>query len=106
MREALLVGLDVGEVERIGGAQAAVDQLVAGLEQQVDALARAELEVVLALGADVEVGFKIGLADGLAAAGALDPEALGADTFFGVVAAIVAGAFELAVFTLEPGHRP
>ena len=40
--------------------------------------ARADFEVVLALGADVQVGFEIGLPDGLAAAHALDPEALGA----------------------------
>ena len=63
--EALLVGLDVGEVERVSGAQAAVHQLIAGFEQQFDALARADLEVMLALGADVQVGLQLRLLDGL-----------------------------------------
>jgi hypothetical protein len=36
-------------------------------------------EVVAALGADVEVGFELGFEEDGAAAGALDPEALGAD---------------------------
>ena len=58
LAQALLVGLDVDEVQRIGGAQAAVDELVAGLEQQVEALAGADFEVMLALGADVEVGLQ------------------------------------------------
>ncbi len=40
LAQALLVGLDVGEVQRIGGAQAAVDEFVARLEQQFDALPR------------------------------------------------------------------
>ncbi len=65
---------------------------IAGLEQQVDALARADFEVVLALGADVQVGCEIGLADGLAAARALDPEAFGADSLLAVVGAVAAGA--------------
>ena len=99
--EALLVGLEVDEVERIGGAEAAIDELIAGLEQQIDAGTRADFEVVLALGADVQVGFEVGLPDGLAAAGALDPEALSAYTFF----LVVVRGFELAVFALKPGHR-
>ena len=79
LAQALLVGLEVSELERISGAKAVVDQLVAGLEEHFDALAGAQFEVMLALGADVEVGVKIGFPDGLAAAQALDPEALGAD---------------------------
>ena len=62
LAQALLVGLYVGEVQRIGGAQAGVNQRVAGLEERLKALAGAELEVVLALGADQQIGFKI-LAD-------------------------------------------
>src|SRR5208282_2450116 len=54
--QALLVGLEVDEVEGIGGAEAAVDHLVARVEELVEALARADFEVVLALGTDVEVG--------------------------------------------------
>ena len=75
----LLVGLQVGEVERIGGAELEVDEFVAGLEQVVDAAAGVDAEVVAAFGADLLVGLDFGLEDDLAAAGALDPEALGAD---------------------------
>ena len=63
-----------------------------------------KLEVVLALGADVQVGLKVGLEDGLAAAGAFDPEALGADTF--LLVAVAAGTVELTVFALKPRHKP
>src|SRR5208282_1659423 len=101
--QALLVGLEVDEVERIGGAEAAVDHLVAGVEELVEALARADFEVVLALGTDVEVGCEVGIEDGLAAAGTLGPEAFGADSFFFVPISL--GAFELAVLAFEPGHR-
>ncbi len=111
LAQPLLVGLHVAEVERIGGAQAAVNQFVAGLEQQVDALPRAELEVVLALGADHQVGLEIGLVDGLAAARAFDPEALGADVFCARSRARVGAAvlgrrrrLELPALALEPRH--
>jgi hypothetical protein len=80
--QALLVGLHVGKVQRIGRAQAAIHQFIAGFEQQFDALAGADLEVMLALRANVQVGFEIGLEDGLAAAQALDPQALGAHVSF------------------------
>ncbi len=50
-----------------------IDEFVAGLEEQIDARTSAEFEVVLALGTDVQVGFEVGLANGLAAAGAFDP---------------------------------
>ena len=56
----LLVGLEVGEVERVGGAEFEVDELVAGFEEEVDAAAGVDAEVVAALGADAEVGFEIG----------------------------------------------
>ena len=41
--------------------------------------------MVLALGADVQVGLQVGLEDGLAAARTLDPETLGADPLLGRV---------------------
>ena len=103
LTQALLVRLQVDEVERVGGAEAAVDNLIAGLEEQVESLASADFEVVLALGADVEIGLQIGVEDGLAAAGTLGPEAFGADALFFV--AVAFGAFEFAVLALEPGHR-
>ena len=78
--KALLVRLDIREIERISGAKPAVNQFVARLQQQVQPLLCADLEVVLALGADIHVGFKVGLPDGLAAPRAFDPQALRADT--------------------------
>ena len=39
LAQPLLVGLHIGKVQRIGRAQTAVHQLIARLEQQIDALA-------------------------------------------------------------------
>ncbi len=50
-----------GSVER----RFAVDELVAGLEEEFDALTGADFEVVLALGADVEIGLDVGLEEGV-----------------------------------------
>src|SRR5580698_5432976 len=107
--QALLVGLDVGKVQRIGGAQASVNQRVAWLKERVDSLPRGELEVVLALGADQQINFKILFINGLAAARALDPEALGADipgTRIGSVFRCRPACFGriLTVFALKPRH--
>ena len=88
LRSRCLYGFTSVKFERIGGAQPGVDQLVARLEQHRDAIARAELEVVLALGADVQIGFEIRLVDGLAAAGAFHPQALGAHVLGARFAAI------------------
>ena len=79
LAQPLLVGLHVGKIQRIGRAQTHVHQLIARLQKQLDALPRADLEVVLALGTDIQVGFKIRLPDRLPAAQALDPQALGAN---------------------------
>ncbi len=66
----------------------------------------AHLEVMLALGADVQVGFEIGLADRLAAAEALDPQAVGADPAFGASAVRARWpGLVFAILSLEPGHR-
>jgi hypothetical protein len=94
--EARLVGLEVGELERIGGLQVAVDDLEAGAEEGFDAGEGADAAVASAFGADLEIGFELGLPDGLAAAVALGPEAFGAD-------AIGAG-LKFVVFAPEPGH--
>ena len=80
--EAVLVALEVSEVEGVGGAELEVDELVARFEEEVDATAGVDLEVVAALGADVEVFDEVLFEDGLGAPGALDPEALGAGAVF------------------------
>ena len=92
LAQALLVGLYVDEFQRVSGAQTAVNDLIAGLEQHVEPLAGAHSEVMLALGTDVEVGFEVGFEDGLPAAGTLDPEPLGADTLFLVAIGFGVGA--------------
>ena len=74
-----------------------IDELVAGFEKEVDAAVGVDLEVVPAFGADVQIFDEVLLEDGLGAAGALDPEALGADGLLGIVD-------DLVVFALEPGH--
>src|SRR6476646_3229898 len=76
LAKALLVGLDVCKVEWISRTKAAIDQLVAWFEERIQPLTRANLEVELALWADIHVGLKIGLPDGLPAARALDPKSL------------------------------
>ena len=109
LAQALFVGLDVGEVQRIGGAQASVNQRVARLKERVNSLPRRELEVVLAFGADQQIDFKILFINGLAAARAFDPEALGADVPGTRIGSVFRGRSArfgriLAVFALKPGH--
>src|SRR5882757_2737334 len=96
-RKSLFIGLQIGEVERIGRFEFEIDELVAGFEQGSDARTGVDLEVVAALWADVLVGIQIGLPDDLATVRALDPEALGADGLLLVVD-------NLVVFALEPAH--
>jgi hypothetical protein len=88
---ALFVGLHVGKVERVAGAQPGVDQLVTGFEQHFNARTRADFEVMLALGADVQISFEIGLINGLAAAGAFHPQALGANVLRARIGAVLGG---------------
>src|SRR5581483_1740392 len=106
--QPLLVGLHICEIQRVRRAEAAVDQLIAGLEQQVDPLARIDFEVMLALGTYVQVGFEIGLPDRGPAPWALGPQPFCAYLAFArigtVVRAFAARAGEIAVFALEPGH--
>jgi hypothetical protein len=59
--------------------------------------------VVLALGANVHVRFKVSLPDGLPASRTLYPESLRADTLLFV--AVAAGTIELAVLAFKPGHK-
>ena len=104
--EAFFVGLKVGEVERVGGAELEVDEFVARLEKILDAFACADAEVVAALGANLLVGLEFGLEDDLPAARATDPEALGADRLFGVVDDLVVFAFEPAHAWMPSGNVP
>ena len=104
LQQTLLVGPQVDEVKRVSGAQAAVDELVAGIEKQVETLAGADFEVILALGADVEVGLQIGIEDGLAATRTLGPETFGTDSLLFVP--IVFGTFELTVSRLNQDIGP
>ncbi len=81
LAQPLLVGFHVGKVQWVRGAQSAVDQFVTRLQKKLDAIAGADFEVVLAFGANPQIGFEIRLVNRLAAAGALHPQALGADVF-------------------------
>jgi hypothetical protein len=66
-------------------------------------LPRANLEVVLAFRAHIQIGFKIRLENCLTAAQALDPQTLGANPPFGRVSAVRTRArLVLAVITFEP----
>jgi hypothetical protein len=62
---------------------------------------------MLALRAYIQIGFDVGLPDGLPAAHALGPKTLRADLSFTVIrCAIAAGpGFVFAIISLEPGHR-
>ena len=73
-------------------------ELVAGFEQAGDALAGAQAEVMAALGADLEVGFEVGLEENLAALGTAHPEAFGAHGAFSRV------VNDLVVFAFKPAH--
>ncbi len=96
--QALGVWAYVHEVERIGGRKVLVEDFVLRVvEQQLEPLRRADAEVPLALGADVQVLIELFLPDDLAAALALDPQAFRAN-------ALLARRFQLAAFSFEPGH--
>ena len=67
----------IDEAERIGGADVGIPLFEAAVvQQQGDALARAEAEVVVAFGADVEVVLDLAGVEGLAAGGAFLPQAV------------------------------
>ncbi len=71
--EALFIGLEVSEVEGVGGAELEVDQFVARFEEVVDAGAGVDAVVVTAFGADLLVGLDLGLEDDLFTGGAANP---------------------------------
>src|SRR5580658_3643306 len=105
--QTLLIGPYIDKIQRIGGAQAGIDEFVTRLEQQIDAPSRAELEVVLALGANLQVGLEFGLEKKLATARAFDPQALGAHVLHAPIGTIPASrsvfrSGKIAVLALEP----
>ncbi len=72
------IRLYIDKLERVGGYELEVNQLVPRLEQAGDAAARIQAEMVSTLGADLEVVFEVFLEDGLPAAFALLPQPFGA----------------------------
>ena len=77
------IGLQVGELQRIGGGDVAVFGLVVSVVEQVgEPGARVDAEMAVAFRADVEVLVEVLLPDDLAALVALDPQALGLDALF------------------------
>ena len=97
--QAVGVGLQIGELQRIGGDNVAVFGFVLSVVEQVgEPGARVNAEMAVTFGADVEVLVEVLLPDDLAALVALDPEALGLDALF-------ARSVELDGFPLEPCHR-
>src|SRR6266513_3126140 len=75
--EAVAVALAVAELERIlrgdGGADLGRRT---GIEEALEALARADAHVVTALGADIEVALELGAIEHRIAGRALDPQSL------------------------------
>ena len=96
--KAIFVGFEVDEAERVSGAKAGVDELIAGVQQHIDALAGADLEVMAAVRTDLQVGFEVGVEDRFAALRTLGPQTFGANL-------VVGGRDDLVVIALEPGHR-
>src|SRR5713226_3312243 len=94
------VGFGVDELERVGGGHARVVLRPAAVEEHFEALAGVHLEVKLALGADVQIGFEVLAENDGAARIALDPQA------FGAHAALLGRSRLLDRFfvALEPGH--
>ena len=92
----------IDEIERIGGAQVGVESLVSAIEQQFQACGRIHADVRAAFRTHVPVGFQILLPDDLAAAFALEPQALGAQLARRIVDGRDLG--RSGIFLLEPGH--
>jgi hypothetical protein len=98
--QARRVGFRVREVQRIVRRERGVVLDPARIEQQFQALRRAQSEMVLALRADAPVGVQIFLPDRRAAVFALGPQA------FGLHAALVGrrGLVDSFFFSLKPSH--
>jgi hypothetical protein len=95
--ETLLVWLQVGEVQRVGGGESEVDQFIAWFKQVFDAGAGVDAEVMAAVRTDLLIGFEFGFEENLAAVRTANPQALRADGLLRVVD-------DLMVFAFEPAH--
>ena len=93
-----LVGLRIGEPERIGGYQAAIVFCPRAVEQRPETVERVHAEVMAALRADAHVLPEILVVEDLRAPGALDPEA------FGHPARLCRLGGNSLARLLEPGH--
>src|SRR5215469_821043 len=83
LAQAVPIRLEIDKLQRIIGAQPGIVGFVlAVVKEQLEAATRIYAEVAFAIRADVEVLVEVFLPDNLATAVALDPEALGAHTFF------------------------
>ena len=71
--EPLFVGLEVGELEGIGGAELEIDELISGFEEGFDSAAGVDAVVMPAAGTDFEIGCDLGFESDLLAGGAADP---------------------------------
>ena len=93
--------LAVLELQGIDGHHFLADFPAAlGVEERVEPGARADAQVVVALGADVEVLLEVGLVEHGLAGRALDPQALGHNTAFGRVGGLDLGRQQF----FEPTH--
>ena len=100
--EALRIFLLVLEFQAVDRHDLGADlEPALGIEQLLDALARRNARVVIALRADVEIVLEIGAIEHRLAGGALDPEALGHGRLLDARRALDARWQEL----LQPAHR-
>ena len=92
------IGLQVHELQRVGGTQAAIFQLESRVQQLRDARACVHPKMLVALRADVEVFFQVFFPDDLAALFALHPKPFGLDL-------LLARSIQFLRLPLEPRHR-
>ncbi len=96
--EAGGIGFQVDEFQGIGGDQVVVEDVVLIVVEQLgEAAARVDAKMLVALGTNVEVVFKVFFPDDLAAAVTLHPQAFGANFLF-------ARAVQLTGLAFEPSH--
>ena len=96
--QAIAVGFGVFEFQRVGGGQARVMLGVAAfVKQHLQPRVRAQLEMMAALGAALQVGLQILLPKDLLALVALHPKPFGLD-------ALLLGGFQRLLFFAEPSH--
>ena len=95
--EPLVIRLGIGELERVGGCQPAVEFLPLTVVEHPQPLRGAQPEVVPAFRADTQASDEILVVDDLRAGGAFDPETFG-------YPALLVGWLNGLSLLLEPGH--